>query len=187
MAKYGIAETTRVTGKCFDFIFNAAVENGSVVAKGNLVEGERNIYNATIPTAKSEIFLVANPAWSYDDSSLLLKNEDQYINPANRPFRVYGLLDINHDRFAVMDYSITPTQSGGEDVDPAVGDYIGVDGTTMKLINLGTTAPTAATTGFIGKIIEIENLTYQRVAGSAGTIIMGGKRIVIEVIQNKNV
>jgi hypothetical protein len=187
MAKYGIAETTRVTGKCFDFIFTAPIENGSVVAKGTLVTGERNIYNATVPTVGSEIFLVANPAWNYDDSSLLLKNEDQYINPANRPFRVYGLLDINHDRFAVLDYSITPAQSGGEDVDPAIGDYIGVDGTTMKLKNLGTTAPTVATTGFIGKIIEIEDLTYQRITGTAGTIIMGGKKIVIEVIKNKNV
>ena len=187
MTKYGIAETTRVTGRCFDFIYNSEVENGFVAAKGELVEGERNIYNAEIPAVGSEIFFVANPAWLYDDSSLINKNEDQFINPANVPFRVYGLLADNHDRFTIADYSITPAQSEGEDIDPAIGDYVGVDGTTMKLKDLGKTAPAKATTGFIGMIIEIENQTYQRITGTAGTIIMGGKPVTIEVIQNKNV
>ena len=187
MAKYNVVETTRVTGKCFDFTYSADLENGSVIAKGALVTGERNIYTATVPAVGNEVFLVADPCTPYDDKPLIKMNEDQYIIPANKPFRAYGLLAINHDRFSVMDYGITPAQSGGEDIDPAIDDYIGVDGTTMKLKNLGTTAPTAATTGFIGKIIEIEDATYQRITGSGGTQIMGGKRIVIEVIKNENV
>lgn len=187
MPNYNTVETTRVTGQCFDFVFNAAVENGSVVAKGELVTGERNIYNATVPTAGSEVFLVADPCTPYDDKPLIKMNEDQYIIPANKPFRVYGLLDINHDRFGVMDYGVTAAQSSGTDLAPAIGDYIGVDGTTMKLKNFGTTSPTVSTTGFIGKIIEIEDQTYKRITGSGGTQTMGGKRLIIEVIKNENV
>ena len=184
---YNVVETTRVTGRCFDFTYSAALENGSVVAKGALVTGERNIYTATVPTVGSEIFLVADPCTPYDDTPIIKLNEDEYIIPANKPFRAYGLKADNHDRFAVMDYGITPAQSSGSDIAPAIGDYIGVDGTTVRLKNFGSTSPTAATTGFIGRIIEIEDSTYSRITGSGGTITMGGKRIVIEVIKNENV
>lgn len=188
MAIYNVAETTNISGKCFSFIYGDNIENGSVVKKGAIAEGEREIYTAGIPAKGDEVFLVANPAWSYKNEALS-QNEDAYINVANKPFRVYDLLADHHDRFGVMSYGITPAQDAEEqDLEPAIGDYIGVDTTTVKLKNLGADAPDdAATRGFIGKIVDINNYGYPVDTGSAGTIDMTCKMVVIEVIKNETV
>ena len=195
MAKYGVVETTKITEICYDMENSTVdIENGWVVAKGDLLTGERNIYAAGVPAVTDKIYLVANPAWSYDNR-LSAQSEDQFINVRNKPFRVYGLAETN--KFGVTDYTITPVDA----VTPiAVGDYIGVDGTTMKLADLGTSEPDGAEVGFIGKVVEIENtgiypcLNVCTVTAPAGTppvgggeIVPEGKKIIIEVVQNKTV
>lgn len=182
MAKYNIVETTKVSGRCFDFVADIDIENGSFVAMGDLVDGERNIYKAKIPTAGDEVFLVANPAWDYDDSRTVNQNEDNYINKAGTPFRVYGLLAINHDKFGVEDYGITVT--AGSEI--AVDDYVTVDGTTTKIKDAGTTAP-AATNGFVGKVVEIEDYGFAYTTGTAGNVGTVGKKVIIQVIKNQTV
>lgn len=187
MAIYGVAESTNITGKPMSFVYGDNIENGAVVKKGAIMEGEREIYAAGIPALGDEIFFVANPAWSYKNGTIE-QNEDNYINVANKPFRVYTLLADNHDRFGVTDYSITPVTSGTEELAPAVGDYIGVDGTTVKLKNLGATAPAnAADRGFIGKIVDINTYGCAIPTGTAGTISTVAKMVVIEVIKNETV
>jgi len=182
MAKYNVVETTKVSGRCFDFVCDKDIENGSLVAMGDLVDGERNIYKAKIPTAGDEVFLVANPAWSYDDSRVVNQNEDKYINKADTPFRVYGLLAINHDKFGVEDYGITVDD--GSEVE--VGDYVTVDGATTKIKDVGTTAP-AATYGFVGRVVEIEQYGFAYTTGTAGNVGATGKKIIIQVIKNQTV
>lgn len=187
MAIYGVAESTNITGKPMSFVYGANIENGSVVKKGAITEGEREIYAAGIPAKGDEVFFVANPAWSYKNGTIE-QNEDNYINVANKPFRVYTLLADNHDRFGVLDYCITPATSGAEELAPAVGDYIGVDTTTVKLKNLGTTAPDDADDrGFIGKIVDINTYGCAIPTGTAGTISTVAKMVVIEVIKNETV
>lgn len=182
MAKYNIVETTKVSGRCFDFIADVDIENGSLVATGDLVDGERNIYKAKIPAAGDEVFLAANPAWDYDDSRTVNQNEDNFINKAGKPFRVYGLLAINHDKFGVEDYGITV--NAGSEI--AVGDYVTVDGTTMKIKDVGTTAP-AATYGFVGQVVEIEDYGFAYCTGTAGNVGTVGKKVIIQVIKNQTV
>ena len=187
MAIYGVAESTNITGKPMSFVYGADIENGSVVKKGDIMTGEREIYAAGIPAKGDEVFFVANPAWSYKNGTIE-QNEDNYINVANKPFRVYTLLADNHDRFGVLDYCITPATSGAEELAPAVGDYIGVDTTTVKLKNLGTTAPDDADDrGFIGKIVDINTYGCAIPTGTAGTISTVAKMVVIEVIKNETV
>lgn len=183
MEKYNIVETTKVSGRCFDFIYNKDIENGTLIAKGNLIDDERNIYEAKIPTVNDEVFLVANPSWSYDDSKTINQNEDSYINKANKPFRAYGLVAHNHDKFGVEDYGITVADSSAV----TKGDYIAVDGTTVKIKDVGATAPTSASTGFIGKVVEIEDYGFAYCTGTAGNIGATGKRVIIEVIKNETV
>lgn len=180
---YNVVETTKITGSCFDFLYTNDIENGSVVGKGALVTGERNIYTATVPAVGDEVFLVANPAWSYDDSRAINQNEDAFINKANKPFRTYGLVAHNHDKFGVMDYGITPVN---DSTPVAVGDYVTVDGTTNKLADAGTTKP-ADTYGFIGQIVEIENYGFAFNVGTAGVVDTTGKKVIIEVIKNETV
>lgn len=192
MAKYGVVETTKITELCYDFVNTSVdIENGWVVAKGDIVTGERNVYTAGVPTEGGKVYLVANPAWSYS-SDPDKQDEDQFINVRGKVFRVYGLAETN--KFGVTDYTITD----GDTI--AVGDYVGVDGTTMKLKNLGSTEPDLTKVGFVGKVTEIEDtgiygcINVSTVTAPAGTppvgggvIVPEGKKVVIEVVQNKNV
>ena len=191
---YGVVETTKVSGRCFSF-YNAStnIENGWVVKKGapkqttvgSTTVDEREIYTVAVPTAKDRVFLVANPAWSYDDSRVVNQNEDNFINVAGVPFRGYAL--NKDDKFGVSDYTITPVSS---ETAIAVGDYIGIDGTTMKLKDLGTTAPDFTAKAFVGIVREVESYGVELLVGAGlpdGLIGNVGKKVVIEVLQNEDI
>lgn len=193
--RYGVVETTKITEICYDFV-NATtnIENGWVVKKGDLVTGERNVYTAAVPAVTDKVYLVANPAWSYTDIPSE-QGEENFINVANKVFRGYGLADTN--KFGVKAYSITPVDAS---TPITVGDYVGVDGTTMKLIDLGATEPDGDTRGFIGKVTEVYDagifpcLNICTVTSPAGTPPVGGgvivpdsQWVIIEIVQNKNV
>lgn len=179
MARYGVVETTKITEPCFDFKAVKDIENGSVVKKGDIVTGEKAIYTAEIPAVTDEVYLVANPAWSYDDSRIVNQNEDAFINVAGKAFRGYAMKKDN--LFAVLDYSISDADA------IAVGDYIGVDGTTFKLKDLGAVAPDFKTVGFVGKVIEVQNYGFAYCTGTAGNVGDVGKKVVIEVLQNTTI
>jgi hypothetical protein len=181
MNNYNVVETTKVSGRCFDFIYDEDIENGSLIAKGELVDGERNIYKAKIPSIGDEVFLVANPAWDYDDCRTINQNEENFINKAGKPFRAYGLVSHNHDKFGVEDYGITATSN------ISIGDYVTVDGTTVKINDVGNSAPTLSSTGFVGKIVEIENYGFSYCVGTAGNVGTTGNRVIIEVVKNATV
>lgn len=177
MAIYNTVETTNISGRCFSFIYDADIENGSLVAMGDLVEGTNDLYNAEIPKTGDRVFLVANPAWSYNDCRRVNQNEDNYIIKANTPFRVYELNEL--DKFGVQDYGLSNATS------LAVGDYITVDGTTVVAKDAGTAAPASA--GFVGKVEAIENYGVEFSVGQAGNIGHTGKKVIIKVIKNENV
>lgn len=91
MNEYMTVETTNVYGSvCYSLQSTEDVQNGAVVGKGDLVEKEDSIYKAATDYSKGA-YLVANPAWSYDDSSAVNQNEENYVNKANTPFRAYSL------------------------------------------------------------------------------------------------
>ena len=177
MAKYGVVETTKITEPCFDVKATVDVENGWVVKKGDIATGEKAIYKAEVPAATDEVYLAANPAWDYNDSSIINQNEENFINKSGKPFRVYALKKDN--LFAVLDYSIT------DNTTLAVGDYIGVDGTTMKLKDLGTSDP--GSTAFMGKVIDITEYGFAYCTGTAGNVGATGKKVTIEVVRNTEI
>lgn len=188
MAIYGVVETTKVSGRCYDFLNSTTdIENGWVVGKGSLVSGERNIYTAGVPAVTDEVYLVANPAWSYTDIPSE-QGEEKFINVQGKAFRAYGL--NKNDKFGVKKYSISANTN------LAVGDYIGVDGTTMKLTDLGTSVPSGK--GFVGKVVEVYDdgifpcinvSTATAPAGDpptgGGVIIADSQWVIIEVVQNE--
>lgn len=191
---YGVVETTKVSGRCFSF-YNAStdIENGWVVKKGapktttvgGVTSPEREIYTVSAPAVTDRVYLVANPAWSYDDSRAVNQNEDNFINKQGVPFKGYAL--FKDDKFGVSDYNITPVAS---ETPIAVGDYIGVDGTTMKLKDLGTSTPSFAAKAFVGIVREIENYGCNLIVGAGlpnGLIGVTGKKVIIEVLQNEDI
>ncbi len=88
---YMTVETTNLTGSvCFSMQSEEDTQNGAIVGKGDLISNEDSIY-AALPDYTGGMYLVANPAWNYDDTRLVNQNEENYINKKNIPFRTYRL------------------------------------------------------------------------------------------------
>ena len=154
---YGVVHTSNISGRCYSFVHTADIENGYLVSKGELATGEREIYQAGFETT-APAFLVANPAWNY---------EDAYINVANKAFRVYEL--NKYDRFKVSAVAVD-----GSDI--AVGDAVGMSATGKITKD--------ATSTFKGKVIAIDNYGFGYAVGSAGTIDTTSTFYLIEVEAN---
>lgn len=188
MAKYGIVESTKLTEPCFDFESTVDVENGMLVVKGDLVEGERMVYEGGFPSAAQlateKLYLVANPAWNYDTSSTINQNEEEYINKAGRAYRVYALKDTN--RFKVTDYTIDPIDSN---TPIAEGQFVVAQADKGKMKAVAAT-PTGV--AFYGKVIAIDQSGFPFAIGSAGTPMgeygyaLNGvmNKVLVEVVRN---
>ena len=163
---YGVVHTSNISGRCFSFVNTTDIENGYLVSKGDLATGEREIYQAGFETT-APAFLVANPAWVYDDSTYAKKQEDAYINVANKAFRVYEL--NKYDRFKVSAVAVD-----GSDI--AVGDKVGMSATGKITKD--------ATSAFEGKVIAVENYGFGYAVGSAGTVDTTSTFYLIEVVAN---
>ena len=168
----GIFESTNITGRNYSFVSTVDLENGMLVHKGALVPGSKDIYEALIPTsatiAAEPVFVVGNPAWSYDTSSLVNQNENNYYIKAGVVFRVYGLKVT--DKFGIADYGIDGT--------PVVGKYVGLQNGSAKPI----AAATAPSTAFVGKVIQEADMGFEYYIGQH--IDSRTKKIRIEVVKN---
>lgn len=151
MNDFMTVETTNVYGcPCFSLQATADIQNGAVVGKGDLVTGEDSIYTA-LDDYSAGIYLVANPAWSYDTSRKVNQNEENYINKAGIPFRAYGLKKDNK-------YTI-----GNVPVTLEVGDFVEYkDGAYAK-----------ATGDTKLKVVYIEEVGFPYFVGQYGSTITG--------------
>lgn len=151
---YMVVETTLVDGaRLFSLQSTRDIQNGAIVGKGDLVTGEREIYNALDDTTNGK-YLVANPAWSYDDNRLVNQNEENYVNKANIPYRAYRL--EKDMKFKV--YNIAETFS--------VSEYVKYNATTGKYEVDGTNA-----SGL--KVVAVEEVGFPYCIGSIGTQVVG--------------
>lgn len=154
MAKYTIFNSDKMSGTEDSSLLvsvryydsndkTAAIENGSVVAIGDFLEGEREVRKATTPkgTEKlNEIVIVAAPEVIYDET--VYHGLEEYINEAGKDIRGY--------RFHSGDgFSLT---AEGFDGVPAKGKYV-VLGAKTKLVISAT-----ATGTVIGKIDDVFTL-----------------------------
>lgn len=180
MANYTVVETTKLTGDCYSFQCNTDIENGGLVTKGELVTGELEIYTAMLPataTLETEpVYLITQPAWTYDDNKTVDKNEENYINPKNKSFRVQKPLPTN--RFKLSDAGIDKIDANTA---LAKGQFIGLaDGTSKPKASVA--APTDS--AFVGEIIEVADIGFAYSVGQAGNVGYTAKKILIEVIKN---
>lgn len=122
-----------------------AIENGNVVKIGALLDGEREIREATAPAANTairEIALVATPEVMYDERK---KNLDEYINEAGKNIRGYRL--HSGDMFSVTKEALDGKAT------PAVGDVVELKAGTK--LNVAASATSGSTV--VGAIDAIEN------------------------------
>ncbi len=152
MANYMVAESTLLTdARIFSMQSTKDLQNGAIVGKGDLVTGEREIYNA-IDDVTNGKYLVLNPAWSYNDDRAVNQNEENYVNVKEVPFRAYRLeKDMKYKI-----YNIEETF--------AVGDEIEYDAATGKYAK-GTD------TGL--KVVAIEEVGFPYCIGSSGVKVVG--------------
>ena len=151
---YMVVETTLVDGaRLFSLQSTKDLQNGAVVGKGDLVTGEREIYNAIDDVAGGK-YLVANPAFSYDDSRLINQNEENYINKKGVAFRAYRLeKDMKYKI-----YNIDETFS--------VGDYVKYNATAGKYEKDSSNA-----SGL--KVVAVEEVGFPYCIGSIGAKVVG--------------
>ena len=151
---YMVVETTLVDGaRLFSLQSTKDLQNGAVVGKGDLVTGEREIYNALDDVTGGK-YLVANPAFSYDDSRLVNQNEENYINKKGIAFRAYRLeKDMKYKI-----YNIDETFS--------VGDYVKYNATAGKYEKDSSNA-----SGL--KVVAVEEVGFPYCIGSIGAKVVG--------------
>ena len=151
---YMVVETTLVDGaRLFSLQSTKDLQNGAVVGKGDLVTGEREIYNA-IDEVTDGKYLVANPAWSYDDSRLVNQNEENYINKKGIAFRAYRL--EKDMKYKISNVSATFS----------VGDYVKYNAATGEYEVDGTSA-----SGL--KVVAVEEVGFPYCIGSIGAKVVG--------------
>ena len=151
---YMVVETTLVDGaRLFSLQSTKDLQNGAVVGKGDLGTGEREIYNA-IDDVTGGKYLVANPAFSYDDSRLVNQNEENYINKKGIAFRAYRLeKDMKYKI-----YNVDETFS--------VGDYVKYNATAGKYEKDSSNA-----SGL--KVVAVEEVGFPYCIGSIGAKVVG--------------
>ena len=150
---YMTVETTNLIGcVCYDLQSTGDVQNGAIVGKGDLVTGEKSVYTA-LDDYTGGMYLVANPAWSYNDNSATDQNEENFINKANVPFRVYELK--KDKKFKVGNIPSTVTIKKGDFVEFKSGAYAKSDSDT-KL-----------------KVVDVEEIGFPYCIGSIGVKIAG--------------
>ena len=151
---YMVVETTLVDGaRLFSLQSTKDLQNGAVVGKGDLVTGEREIYNA-IDDVTGGKYLVANPAWSYDDSRLVNQNEENYINKKGIAFRAYRLEKDMKYKISNIDETFS------------VGDYVKYNASTGEYEVDGTSA-----SGL--KVVAVEEVGFPYCIGSIGAKVVG--------------
>ena len=151
---YMVVETTLVDGaRLFSLQSTKDLQNGAVVGKGDLVTGEREIYNA-LDDATGGKYLVANPAWSYDDSRLVNQNEENYINKKGIAFRAYRLEKDMKYKISNIDETFV------------VGDYVKYNATAGKYEKDSSNA-----SGL--KVVAVEEVGFPYCIGSIGAKVVG--------------
>ena len=151
---YMVVETTLVDGaRLFSLQSTKDLQNGAIVGKGDLVTGEREIYNALDDVTGGK-YLVANPAWSYDDSRLVNQNEENYINKKGIAFRAYRLEKDMKYKISNIDETFS------------VGDYVKYNATAGKYEKDSSNA-----SGL--KVVAVEEVGFPYCIGSIGAKVVG--------------
>jgi hypothetical protein len=122
----------------------AAIDNANIVElKDILIDGDRELWVATTPTASStRLALVTTPEVDYDERLTIFDFE----NKANKPIRVHLLSEHVGQIFSATAEAFNTT--------PTVGDVVEAQaGTKMKVVANATNGSTT-----IGKIVGIEDV-----------------------------
>ena len=161
---YMVVETTFVPKSvCFSLQGDADIENGAIVGKGDLIDGENSVYEAG-DDYTGGMYLVANPAWNYEVYKTTDRNEENYINKAGVAFRAYRL--EKDMKFKVYNLDLSVPFVKGDGVKFENGKYVKDDGGSPKL-----------------KVIMVEDVGFPFCVGSGGVDVSGYGYAVGEIMK----
>ena len=126
--------------------FETEIDNGNIVKLGGLLEGEREIYEATVPTAGTaikELALIAAPEVIADESRRY--GLEDYVNPAKTATRAYRF--HSGDIFSVTKECLTVA-----DIEAVAKGWVAVVGDSTKL------TLQASGSDALGTVIDIETV-----------------------------
>lgn len=154
MNEYMVVETTNVTGaRIFSLQATKDIQNGAIVGKGELITNEASVY-AALDDYTGGIYLVAHPAWSYNNDRITDQNEENFINKAGTPFKVYRLeKDMKYKIYNIDEVFVK-------------GDYVKYDAATGKYVKDETSASKL-------KVVRTEETGFPYCIGSIGVQIVG--------------
>ena len=146
---YMVCESTFLPRSvCFSLQSESDVENGAIVGKGDLVEGETSVYEAETDYSDG-MYLVLNPAWDYDTSRMVNQNEENFINKAGVAFRTYRL--EKDMKYKVYNLDLGTPFVVGDGVKFESGKYVKDSGGSPKL-----------------KVVAVEDFGFPFCVGSQG-------------------
>lgn len=119
------------------------IENGCVVAVGNLMDGEREVRIGTAPVKAAKLDDIAIIGSEEVVKTKAKYSKDEFINKAGENARGYRL-GKKHQIFSVTAEALTGT--------PTKGHVVELDGTNKLAVVASNTSGNTA----IGKIIDIE-------------------------------
>jgi hypothetical protein len=122
----------------------AAIDNANIVEVNDiLVDGDRELWVCTTPTASSEnLAIVTTPEVDYDERKTIFDWE----NEAGFPIRVHLLSKMVGQVFSATAEAFNTT--------PAIGDIVEAQaGTKMKVVKTATSGSTQ-----IGVVVDVENV-----------------------------
>lgn len=144
--KHGVFESTDLkntkVGHFYNLVSDVDIDNGSVAKIGDYVA--QDYFNADIPAVTDKIVLIMTAPKIYGEYTTKWQEETNFFNAAGELMRAGEIQDT--DRFGLNAYAFD------DNAVPAVGEYVGVNGTDYKLTTLGTSEPDRTTRGFIGHI-----------------------------------
>ncbi len=159
---------------CRSFISDKEIDNGTLISKGELETGEREIYRAEF-NVKKPAFLVADPKGGADDYTYEQKYDEAFhTNEPCVAFRGYQLKPM--DRFRVTSDITAETLAEGDFV---ISDDEGRLKKAAAEDNPGN--------AFVGKVLRVDNGGFSYSVGSAGTVPLFVTKYFIEVRKNEEV
>ncbi|MFJ7982440.1 hypothetical protein ACIQ1D_19440 [Lysinibacillus xylanilyticus] len=160
------------TGHLFSTRATQELENGFVVALGNIEAGNRDMHEMAVPKAGDKLYLVANPAIIYDNKARLGSDQERfYFIEKGEQVRLYDVAE--KDVFSVSKLGIDKLPLTDAELE---GKFL-VAGAGTKLVVADAPAPT----GFTAKFVRVDKV------GGAMSINLtqeATQYVVMEVVSN---